>query len=71
MLTFFWHGVSMLVAREHPKHTLDVYAALTFSTTVVMDPYKWDKKWMRIKTSVGMLVFRLLLLIYFFCWFVY
>ena len=30
MLTFFWHGVSMLVAREHPKHTLVVYGALTF-----------------------------------------
>ena len=30
MLTFFWHGVSMLVAKEHPKHTLVVYAALTF-----------------------------------------
>ena len=29
MLTFFWHGVSMLVAREQPKHTLVVYAALT------------------------------------------
>jgi len=35
MLTFFWHGVSMLVAKEHPKHTLVVYAALTFFTIVV------------------------------------
>ena len=25
MLTFFWHGVSILVAKEHPKHTLVVY----------------------------------------------
>ena len=30
MLTFFWHGVGMLLAKEHPKHTLVVYAALTF-----------------------------------------
>ena len=53
MLTFFWHGVGMLMAKEHPKHTLVVYAALTFFTIVVMAPYKWDKKWMRIKTSVA------------------
>ena len=36
MLTFFWHGVSMLVAKEHSKHTLVVYAALTFFMIVVM-----------------------------------
>ena len=71
MLTFFWHGVSMLVAKEHPKHTLVVYAALTFFTIVVMALYKWDKKWMRIKTSIGMLVFGVSLLIYLFCWFAY
>ncbi len=71
MLTFFWHGVSMLVAKEHPRHTLDVYAALTFFTVVVTAPYKWDKKWMRIKTSIGMLVFGLSLLIHLFCWFAY
>ena len=55
----------------HPKHTLVVYAALTFFTIVVMAPYKRDKKWMRIKTSIGMLVFGLSLLIYLFCWFAY
>ena len=71
MLTFFWHGVSMLVVREHPQHTLVVYAALTFFTIVVMDPYKWDKKLMRIKTSIGMLVFGLSLLINLFCLFSY
>ncbi len=72
MLTFFWHGVSMLVAREHPKHTLVVYMPPShFFTIVVMAPYKRDKKWMRIKTSIGMLVFGLSLLIYLFCWFAY
>ena len=71
MLTFFCHGVSTLAAKEQPKHTLVVYAALTFFMIVVVAPYKWDKKWMRIKTSVGMLVFGLLLVIYLFCWFVY
>ena len=48
-----------------------VYAALTFFTIVVMALYKWDKKWMRIKTSIGMLVFGVSLLIYLFCWFAY
>ena len=55
----------MLVTKEHPKHTLVVYAALTFFTIVVIAPYKWDKKWMRIKISIGMLVFGLPLMIYF------
>ena len=44
MLTFFWHGVEMLLAKEYPKATLVVYAALTFLTIVVMAPCKWNKK---------------------------
>ena len=34
MLTFFWHGVSMLVAKQHPKHTLVAvsYTHLTLPT---------------------------------------
>ena len=48
-----------------------VYAGLTLFSILVMAPYKWDKKWMRIKTSVGMLVFGLSLLIYLFCFIVY
>ena len=71
MLIFFWHGISILVAKEHPKHALIVYAALTFFMIVVMAIYKWDKKWMRIKISVGMLVFGLSLAIYLFSFFVY
>ena len=67
MLTFFWHDVSMLVDKEHPKHALVVYAVLTLFTIVVMAPYKWDEKWIRIKDSVWMLVFVLSLLIYLFC----
>ena len=61
----------MLVSKEHPKYTLVVYAALAFFTIVVKAPYTWDKKWMRIKTSIGMLVFGLSLVIYLFCWFAY
>jgi hypothetical protein len=36
-----------------------------------MAPYKWDKKWMRIKTSIGVAVFGLSLLIYLFCFWAY
>ena len=32
-----------------------------------MAPYKWDNIWMRVKTSIGMSVFGLSLLIYLFC----
>ena len=69
MLTFFWHGVGMLLAKEHPKHTLSARPLCPRLRTsiLVMAPYKWDKKWMRVKTSVGMLVFGLSLVIYVFC----
>ena len=33
---------------------------------LVMAPYKWDKKFMRVKTSIGVSVFGLSLLIYLF-----
>ena len=71
MLTFFWHGVVMLMSKEKPKLTLVVYAALTLFSILVMAPYKWDKKWMRVKTSAGMTVFGLSLVIYLFCMLVY
>ena len=38
MLTFFWHGIGMLLAKEHPKHTLVVYAGLTLFSILVMAP---------------------------------
>ena len=53
MLTFFWHGVSMLVAKEHSKHALIVYAALAFFTIMVMAPYKWDKSGCGLKPQSG------------------
>ena len=45
----------MLMAREQPKHTLFLYAESTLFSILVMAPYKWYKKWMRVKTSVGIL----------------
>ena len=67
MLIFLWHGIEMLVSREPPKHTLVLYAGSSFFSILVMAPYKWDKKWMRIKTSVGMIVFGASLIIYLIC----
>jgi len=71
MLIFLWHGIEMLVSREHPKHTLVLYAASSFFSILVMAPYKWDKKWMRIKTSVGIVVFGASLMIYLLCVWIY
>ena len=67
MLIFLWHGIEMLISGEHPKHTLVLYAASSFFSILVMAPYKWDKKWMRIKTSVGIVVFGASLIIYLIC----
>lgn len=67
MLIFLWHGIVMLASKEQPKHTLVLYAASTLFSILVMAPYKWDKKWMRIKTSVGMSVFGISLVIYLIC----
>jgi len=67
MLIFLWHGIVILLSRQQPKHTLVLYAASTLFSILVMAPYKWDKKWMRVKTSIGMSVFGLSLLIYLFC----
>ena len=33
-----------------------------------MTPYKWDRKWMRVKSLVGMSIFGSVLLIYLLCW---
>ena len=71
MLVFFWHGIGMLIDREQPKHTLILYAGSTLFSILVMAPYKWDKKWMRIKTSVGIFMFGGSLLIYLYCFAVY
>ena len=67
MVIFLWHGIVLLVSKAQPKHTLVLYAASTLFSILVMAPYKWDKKWMRIKTSVGISVFGLSLLIYLIC----
>ena len=71
MLIFLWHGIAMLITQSQPKISLLLYAASTLFSIIVMAPYKWDKKWMRIKTSVGMAVFGSSLIIYLTCLLLY
>ena len=71
MLIFLWHGLAMLITQSQPKISLLLYAASTLFSIIVMAPYKWDKKWMRIKTSVGMIVFGASLIIYLVCLLLY
>ena len=67
MLIYLWHGIEMLVSQEPPKHTLVLYTGSSFFSILVMAPYKWYEKWMRIKTSVEILVFGISLIIYLIC----
>ena len=53
------------MSREHPKHAFVLYAASSFFSILVIAPYKWDKKWMRIRTSVGIVVFGASLMVLF------
>ena len=71
MLIFLWHGIAMLTSKSQPKISLLLYAASTLFSIIVMAPYKWDKKWMRVKTSVGMIVFGSSLVIYLTCLLLY
>lgn len=71
MLIFLWHGIITLLSKSQPKISLLLYAASTLFSIVVMAPYKWDKKWMRIKTLVGMVVFGSSLIIYLICLLLY
>ena len=67
MLTFLWHAIVMLIWREHAGHTLVLYAWLTLISFLLMAPYKWDKKWMRLKQLVGILLVGLASVIYSIC----
>jgi hypothetical protein len=71
MLIFLWHGIEIFTSKEQPKLSLLLYAASTLFSILVMAPYKWDKKWMRIKTSVGIIVFGSSLAIYLLCMWLY
>ena len=63
-MLIFWHGVQMLVSQELSKHSLVLYAGSSSFSILVIAPYKLDYKWMRIKTSKGILIFGVSLITY-------
>ena len=66
-LFFLSHGITMLMAREKPHWSTMGFALFTLTSIVLMAPYKWDRKWMRVKSLVGMMFFGSILVIYVLC----
>ena len=66
-LFFLSHGIHMLISRESPHWSTTGFAAFTLTSIILMAPYKWDRKWMRIKSLVGMTTFGSVLIIYALC----
>ena len=66
-LFFLSHGITMLMTREKPHWSTMGFALFTFTSIVLMAPYKWDRKWMRVKSLVGMTIFGSVLVIYALC----
>ena len=66
-LFFLSHGITMLIAREKPHWSTVGFALFTLTSIVLMAPYKWDRKWMRVKSLVGMTIFGSVLVIYLLC----
>jgi hypothetical protein len=64
---FLAHGITMLASREKPHWSTVGFALFTLTSIILMTPYKWDRKWMRVKSLVGMSIFGSVLLIYLFC----
>ncbi len=67
-LFFLVHGITMLITREKPHWSTMGFALFTLTSIVLMAPYKWDRKWMRVKSMVGMTIFGAVFLIYLLCW---
>ena len=66
-LFFLSHGITMLMTRERPHWSTMGFALFTLTSIVLMAPYKWDRKWMRVKSLVGMTIFGSVLVIYALC----
>ena len=54
----------MLMAREKPHWSKMGFVLFTLTPIVLMAHYKWDRKWMRVKSLVGMTTFCSILVIY-------
>jgi len=68
-LFFLSHGISMLISREKPHWSTMGFALFTLTSIFLMAPYKWDRKWMRVKSIVGMTIFGSVFVIYILCLF--
>ena len=66
-LFFLSHGITMLMNREKPHWSSMGFALFTLTSIVLMAPYKWDRKWMRMKSLVGITIFGSVLVIYALC----
>ena len=64
---FLSHGITMLITREKPHWSTMGFALFTLTSIFLMAPYKWDRKWMRVKSIVGMSIFGAVFLIYILC----
>ena len=67
-ICFLIHAVHLLVTRSKPHASLVSFAVFSLTSILLMSPYKWDRKWMRYKSEVGMVTFSSVILIYIFCW---
>ena len=43
------------------------FTLFTLTSIVLMAPYKWERKWMSVKSLVGMTIFGSVLVIYALC----
>ena len=67
-ICFLTHAVYLLIHRQKPHWSLASFALFSLTSIFLMAPYKWDRKWMRYKSEVGMVSFSLVLSIYAICW---
>ena len=65
---FLSHGIQMLLSRTKPHWSTAGFALFSLTSIVLMAPYKWDRKWMRVKSTIGMFTFSSVLFLYALCW---
>tara|TARA_B100000900_G_C20321226_1_gene610224 strand:+ start:266 stop:556 length:291 start_codon:yes stop_codon:yes gene_type:complete len=66
-MCYLSHGINMLISRSKPHWSITGHVVFTLTAMILMAPYKWDRKWMRVKSMVGMSIFGSVLLIYLLC----
>ena len=67
---FLAHALHLLISGSRPHLSLLTFAVFSFASIVLMSPYKWDRKWMRYKSLIGMTTFSSVIFIYSLCWLV-